>query len=109
MVGPCDLMLDISGRFVVVFERASEANTVYFTRFSLEGCVQAHGTLKVPNTESLTKYSKERTATDRKRMGDCLVVLHSQRVGNIWAILRDNTSSEAIPYGSRGTRSSSTA
>ena len=58
------IMLDLSGKSVVVFERVAEAKFVHFTRFSLEGEVQAEGTLELPITESYAKYSEESTPTD---------------------------------------------
>lgn len=62
----CDLniMLDQSGTFVVLFERVTEARTVYFTRFSLEGQILAEGTLKIPSMEGCAEHLDKVTPTD---------------------------------------------
>lgn len=49
---------------MVTFERVAEAKVVYFTRFSLEGQVQAEGTLELPTTKNYTEHSKRSTPTD---------------------------------------------
>ena len=63
-VRPCDLkiMLDNSGRSLVLFERVTEAKLVYSTRFSLEGRILAESTLQLPNIEESAKHSEESTS-----------------------------------------------
>ena len=65
-LGLCDLkiMLDISRRSVVIFERVAEASVVYFTRFSLEGRVQTEGALKLPSIEGFARFSENSTPTN---------------------------------------------
>lgn len=60
-------MLDKYGQSVLIFERVTEAKAVYFTRFSLEGRVEALGTLEIPCTEGFAKHSEESTPTDTNR------------------------------------------
>ena len=62
-VSPCDIkiMLDNSGRSLVLFERVTEAKLVYSTRFSLEGRILAESTLQLPNIEASAKHSEEST------------------------------------------------
>lgn len=62
----CDLkiMLDQSGTFVVLFERMTEAEIVYFTRFSLGGQILAEGALEIPNMEGCVEHSDTITPTD---------------------------------------------
>ncbi len=59
------IMLDKSGQSVIVFERAAEkAYVVYFTRFSLEGRVQAEGSLELPDMYWYNENSQGSTPTD---------------------------------------------
>ena len=61
----CDLkiILDRSGRSVVIFERVIEAKAVYFTRFSLENQVQAKGTVNLPCIKRYTMHSEKTMPT----------------------------------------------
>ncbi len=62
-LGLCDLkiMLDASGARVIMFERVTEARLVHFTRFGLDGQVQAGGTLEFPDMEGYAMHSEEGT------------------------------------------------
>ena len=61
----CDLkiMLDASGARVIIVERVTEARIVHFTRFDLDGHVQAESTLGLPDLEGWRRHSEEDIAT----------------------------------------------
>ncbi len=62
-LGLCDLkiMLDAPGARVIMFERVTEARLVHFTRFGVDGQVQAGATLELPEMERYAKHSEEGT------------------------------------------------
>ena len=62
-VCPCDIkiMLDDSGRSLVLFEQVTEAKLVYSTRLSLEGRILAESTLQLPNIGASAKHSERST------------------------------------------------
>lgn len=57
----CDLriMLDASGACVVIVERVNAAKLVHFTRFGLDGHVEADDTLALPDLEGWRTHSEE--------------------------------------------------